>query len=43
MTPRMRYASMELRQGTQEWEGLAKQFAHTFEFSDDHPIVDVAI
>ena len=31
---------MELWQGTQEWEELAKQLAHTFEFDDEHPIVD---
>ena len=34
---------MELRQGTQEWEGLAKKFAHTFEFVDEHPIVDATL
>ena len=34
---------MELRQETQEWEGLAKKFSHTFEFADEHPIVDVAL
>ena len=37
------YASMELRQGTQEWEELAKQFVHTFEFVDEHPTVDAAL
>ena len=34
---------MELWQETQEWEGLAKKFAHTFEFADEHPTVDVAL
>ena len=34
---------MELRQGTQVWEGLAKQFAHTFEFADEKPTVDVVL
>ena len=43
MTPRTWYASMELRQGTQEWEGLAKHFVHTFEFVDENPTVDVAL
>ena len=43
MTPRIWYASMELRQGTQNWEGLAKQFVHTFEFVDEQPTVDVAL
>ena len=43
MTPITCYASMELRQGTQDWEGIVKQFAHTFEFTDEHPTVDVAL
>ena len=43
MTPRSWYTSMELRQGNQEWEGLAKKFAHTFEFSDERPTIDVAL
>ena len=34
---------MELRQGTQDWEGLTKQFLHTFDFVDEHPIVDTTI
>ena len=34
---------MELWQGTQEWEGLTKKFAHTFEFGDEHHTVDAAL
>ena len=34
---------MELRQGTQDWEDIAKKFMHTFEFADEQPIVDVAL
>ena len=34
---------MELRQGTQYWERLAKQVAHPFEFVDEHPIIDVVL
>ena len=34
---------MELRQGTQDWEEVAKQFMHTFEFTDEQPTVDVAL
>ena len=34
---------MELRQGTPDWEGLAKQFTHTFEFADEQPIVDAVL
>ena len=34
---------MELRQGTQDWEGLTKKFTHTFEFADEQPIVDVVL
>ena len=43
MIPRTWYASIELRQGTQEWEGLSKKFVHTFEFADEHPTVDVVL
>ena len=43
MTPRSWYTSMELRQGTQDWEGIAKQFTHTFEFAHEQPTVDVAL
>ena len=32
-----------MQQGTQEWEGLAKNFAHTFKFVDEHPLVNVAL
>ena len=31
---------MELRQGAQDWEEVAKQFTHTFEFVDEQPTVD---
>ena len=34
---------MELWQGTQDWEGLAKQFMHIFEFTDEHPTIDAAL
>ena len=34
---------MELQQGTQDWEGLAKQFVHTFEFVDEQPTVDAML
>ena len=34
---------MELRQGTQDWEGLTKQFRQTFEFADEQPTVVVAL
>ena len=43
MTPRSWYASMELRQGTQDWEEVSKQFTHTFEFVDEKPTVDAAL
>ena len=43
MTPRSWYTSMELRQGTQDWEGLTKKFRQTFEFVDEQPTVDVAL
>ena len=34
---------MELRQGTQDWDEVATQFAHTFEFVDEKPIVDATL
>ena len=34
---------MELRQGTQDWEEVAKTFAHTFEFANEQPTVDVVL
>ena len=34
---------MEFRQGTKDWEGLAKKFTHTFEFSNEQPIVDATL
>ena len=43
MTPRTWFASMELRQGTQDREGIVKQFRQTFEFADEQPIVDAAL
>ena len=33
---------MELRKGTEDWEEVAKQFAHTFEFIDEQPTIDAA-
>ena len=35
--------SIELWRGTIEWEDLDSSFTHTFEFSDDHPSIDVAL
>ena len=43
MTPRTWYAFMELRQGTQDWEGLTKKFRKTFEFPDENPTIDVVL
>ena len=43
MTPRTWYASMELWQGTQDWEGIAKQFTHTFKFFDEHLTMYVSL
>ena len=43
MTPRTWYASIELRQGTQVWEGIAKEFRQTFEFVDEQPTVDTVL
>ena len=34
---------MELRQGTQNWDKVTKQFAHTFYFADDQPTVYVVL
>ena len=34
---------MDLRQGTQDWEGIANHFVHTFEFGDEHPTIDAAL
>ena len=34
---------MDLWQGNQDWEGIAKKFAHTFEFADEKPIVDAVL
>ena len=34
---------MELRQGTQDWDEVAKQFVHIFEFADEKPTVDVVL
>ena len=43
MTPITLYASMELWQGTQDWEEIAKQFVHIFEFAYEQPIVEAAL
>ena len=43
MTPKTWYASIELRQGTQHWEGITKKFRQTFEFADEKPIADVVL
>ena len=42
-TPRTWYTSMELRQGTQYCERLAKKFTHTFEFADENPTIETAL
>ena len=34
---------MELRQGTQYCERLAKNFTHTFEFADENPTIETAL
>ena len=34
---------MDLRQGTQYWERIANQFAHTFEVVDKHMTIDAAL
>ena len=34
---------MELRQGTQDWDKVGKQFAHTFAFADEQPTVDATL
>ena len=43
ITPRTWYTSMKLRQGTQYWERLPNQFAHIFEFADEHPTIDATL
>ena len=43
MKPRIWYASMELRQRTQDWKGITNQFTNTFEFVDEQPTVDVVL
>ena len=43
MTPQSWYTSIELRQGTQDWEEVAKNFAHTFELVDEQPTVDALL
>ena len=43
ITPKTWYTSVELQQGTQDCERLAKQFAHTFEFADEFPRIDAAL
>ena len=34
---------MDLQQGTQNWDKVVKKLAHTFEFVDEQPIVDVTL
>ena len=34
---------MELWQGTQDWDEVVKDFAHTFAFTDEKPTIDVAL
>ena len=43
MVPRNWYTSVELRRGTVEWEELTAGFTHTFEFTSEHPILNVAL
>ena len=43
MVPRGRYTSKELRQGTSEWEILTINFTQTFEFTSEHPTINVVL
>ena len=43
MVPRNWYTSMELRRAIVEWEELATSFTHTFEFTSEHPTIDVVL
>ena len=43
MVPRVWYTSEELQRGTYEWESLTVKFTQTFEFTSEHPTVDVAL
>ena len=43
MVPRSWYTSVELQQGTVEWEILAISFTQKFEFTSEYPTVDVAL
>ena len=43
MIPRKWYTSVELWRWNIEWEELATSFTHTFEFTDDHPSIDVSL
>ena len=43
MIPRSWYTSVELRQGTIEWDELNTRFIHKFEFSNDHLSIDVTL
>ena len=43
MVPRNWYTYVELRLVNLEWEEIATSFTHTSEFSNDHPIIDVAL
>ena len=41
--PRIWYTLKELQWGTIEWESLTVKFTQTFEFTSEHPTVDVAL
>ena len=43
MVPRNWYTLAELRQGTIKWESLVTRFTQIFEFTSEHPTVDVAL
>ena len=43
MTSKTWYTSMELRNGTQDYKRLAKQYAHTNEIADEKPTIDNAL
>ena len=43
MVPRNWYTSVELLQGTLEWEYLSTIFMHTFYFASEQPTFDVAL
>ena len=43
MVPRNWYTIVKLRRVTIEWEYLVTNFTHTFEFTSEHLIIDVAL